>query len=401
MNILFLAYNVNIHSRTGDAIHVRELALNIAELGNKVTLVVGSNFDSDEKISSLMDNTNIDVKYVKTPKLKYPRSRDVSILSLCRDIVKNNSFDIVYERNFSCRIGVILSKILRIPLVVEINGLVDEEAEMQGRHTNLIKSIIGRKVRNFFFRHTNMIIAVSPEIKKELIKQYDIPIKKIEVVSNGANIEIFKPLDKQIVQDELSLSNEFKYICFVGNLAPWQGVEYLINVAPFILKKIPEMKFLIVGDGIMKEKWEEMINNKSLSNDFIFVGSVPFETVPKYINASDICAAIFTNNRKCSPIKVLEYMACAKPVILNDIGDDTKIFVKSNSAFFVSVENPDRFANELYKIISNEDLKQIGTNGRKFILENYTWKNTVHKILEICAYEVNTNKVYGVSDDKN
>ena len=392
MDILLIAYNVDISSRTGDAIHVRELVSNIASLENKVLLVVRFNSDLEEDISLLTNNPNVDLKYVKNPKINYPRSQDISMLFQCLSLAKKNHYDIIYERNFSCRIGVILSKILKLPLVVEINGLVDEEAEMLGRHTNIIKSIIGKKVRKLFFRHTNKIIAVSPEIKKELIKQYDIPIKKIEVVSNGANIEHFKPLNKQIIQDELGLSNEFKYICFVGNLAPWQGVEYLINVAPFILKIIPEMKFLIVGGGIMKEKWEEMINNKSLSNDFIFVGSVPFETVPKYINASDICAAIFTNNRKCSPIKVFEYMACAKPVILNDIGDDTKIFAKSNSAFFVSVENPDRFADELYKIISNEDLKQIGANGRKFILENYTWKNTAHKILEICASEININK---------
>lgn len=391
MNILFLAYNINIHSRTGDAIHVRELALNMAALGNKVSLVVGFN-PSSQNIGDFTNNTNLDITYIKEPRIKFPKSRDLSIISKCLGFAKKSPFDIVYERNFSCRIGVILSKILRIPLIVEINGIIDEEAEMQGRHISLIRGIIGKRLGQLFFMYSNKIVAVSPGIKEGLINKYHITENKIEVVPNGADIDLFKPMNQEDVKNELGLSLKFKYICFVGNLAPWQGVDNLINIAPAVIQKIPGLKFLIVGDGIMKNTWEEMVRRKGLSEYFIFTGYVPYATVPKYINASDICAAIFASKRKCSPIKVFEYLACAKPVILNDIGKDIEMFANLKSTLIVSFDDPNKFANDLNQILSNQKLMiQMGDNGRNFICESYTWKNTAQRVVEICKNEINCN----------
>ena len=73
------------------------------------------------------------------------------------------------------------------------------------------------------------------------------------MVSNGANTSLFKPLEQETCRKELGLDLEIPYICFVGNLAPWQGVEYLVKAAPSILSRFPECRFLIVGDGVMKD----------------------------------------------------------------------------------------------------------------------------------------------------
>jgi glycosyltransferase involved in cell wall biosynthesis len=289
MNILLIAYNVNINSRTGDAVHVRELVSNIASMGARVSLVVGFDENQKEDISYLENNPNIDIYYPKISKFKYPRSEDISILSLCLDINKKINNDIIYERGFSCKIGAILSKILGKPLVVEVNGLRDEEARIQGKHTPLPKKIIKKKLQTLFFVQTSKIVAVTPGIKRELSKQYNVPSNKIDIISNGTDFSHFKPMNKREVKEELKLSHENKYICFVGHLAPWQGVDCLIKAAPIVLKKVPEAKFLIVGDGIMREEWEKMTQDLGISEYFLFVGSVPFSIVPKYINASDVC----------------------------------------------------------------------------------------------------------------
>ncbi len=377
MKILFLAQNINIGSRTGDAIHVRELVMNLAKLGNRITLF------------AWCDSLSSDLAAFKHPNINHYNTINIKnnffLIMRCLLVLRKEPHDIIYERCFSCKIGTILSKLSRLPFVVEINGLVDDEKKMQGKRVSITRHKIGQILRKVYFSQTNKIVAVSPGIKKELINNYNIKSEKIEIVPNGANTDLFKPMDQAKAKIDLGLSQEYKYICFVGNLAPWQGIEYLISLAPAVIKKIPNIKFLIVGDGIMKRTWEAMVKNKGLSNNFIFVGSVPFEEVPKYINASDICAAIFSPNRKCSPIKVFEYLSCAKPVLLNDIGNEIKIFDNSKSTIMVSFDDTNKFADQLYQILSNEKLiKQMGIEGRKFIMENYTWKNTAQKVIKIC-----------------
>ena len=88
---------------------------------------------------------------------------------------------------------------------------------------------------------SDRIIAVTPGIKVNLEKVYNIPEEKIVVVSNGANTSLFKPLEQETCRRELGLDPEIPYVCFVGNLAPWQGVEYLVKAAPFYTFSISGM----------------------------------------------------------------------------------------------------------------------------------------------------------------
>ena len=141
---------------------------------------------------------------------------------------------------------------------------------------------------------------MTPGIKANLEKIYNIPGGKIVVVSNGANTSLFKPLNQETCRKELGLDAEISYVSFVGNFAPWQGVEYLVKAAPFILSQFPQCRFLIVGDGIMKNELIKLSRELGVEDKFIFTGVVAYFRVPLYINASDACVApfIFARNAK-------------------------------------------------------------------------------------------------------
>ena len=125
------------------------------------------------------------------------------------------------------------------------------------------------------------------------------------------------------VRAELRLEESEKYVCFVGNLAAWQGVEFLIYAAPLILEKCPDVRFLVVGDGAMKNKLLEITSELGLSDKIIFTGRVPYESVPLYINAADVCVAPFIKGRNAkiglSALKTYEYLACGKPIVASSI----------------------------------------------------------------------------------
>lgn len=386
MNILFLAHNINIHSRTGDAIHVRELAENLSGLGNKVSLVVGLN-PSHQNISDFTNKTNLGITYVKEPMIKFPRSHDLYIISKCLSLAKKNPFDIIYERNFSCRIGVILSKLLKIPLVIEINGIVETEMHLQGRHISSIRKRIGKKLRQLFFEQTSKIVVVSPRIKENLVNSYNIAIENIIIVPNGANTTLFRPMDQQNTKSAIGLKQEKKYVCFIGNLAPWQGVEYLIQAAPFIIKLIPEVIFLIVGDGTVRKELENRVKEMKVSAYFLFTGSVIYDLVPYYINASDVCISIKKPVLPGSPLKVFEYMACGKPVIATrKSAYGFEILEEFGAGLLVDQDNLEEISNAITYLLKNPtESKKMGFAGRKLVIDNYSWRNTALKVEQICS----------------
>ncbi|GAI06769.1 unnamed protein product, partial [marine sediment metagenome] len=87
---------------------------------------------------------------------------------------------------------------------------------------------------------------------------------------------------------------------------------------PSILEEIPEAKLLIVGGGELSEKLERIVVDRALKDKVILTGFQPYEKVPAYINIADICINPFQLNRITKdvlPSKILQYLACGKPVI--------------------------------------------------------------------------------------
>jgi len=310
--------------------------------------------------------------------------------------------DIIYARFSSLTFSPLLvSKIFHIPYVVEINGLVTDELKISGDLKLVIKTT--RLAEKLNYKHAKKIVAVTKNLKEKIKELYHIPDEKVVVIENGAvviengaNTDLFKPMDRRKCIKELSLDESCHYVCFVGNLAPWQGVEYLIEAAPLILKKAPNTKFLIIGDGMMKEKLVGLAEKTGISDKIIFTGTVPYEEVPKYINASDVCVHLPFGKRNervgASSLKLFEYMACGKPIITSDIDGIPKEIERVNAGIIVSC-NFQEIANNIIKLLKNKKLREeLGKNGRKCVVENHSWRNVAEKITEVCKDVIKQRK---------
>jgi len=379
MKILFLALDVDLGGHKGDSIHVGELASSLANLGNEVFLIVAK----CPKASIFPETQNI--HYYENIK-----RGNISTLLYCLQVGKDQNAEVIYERRFSPKMGATLSRLLGIPLIVEINGLVEEEARMTRtlKEEPLLVSSTKKKMRKRFFEKAKRIVAVSEGIKRGLHEQYNIPLEKIDVVPNGANIEILKPMDQTACQKRLRLDIENKYICFVGNLVPWQGVETIIDSAPIVLQSFSTVKFLIVGDGISRSALESKVKALGLSNAFVFAGSIPYTEVSQYINSSEICLAPFTKERNeitgLSPLKIFEYLACEKPIVASDVRGIKDIIVPCNCGIAVKPDNPSELAGGIIKLLSDDKLREeMGRRGKKLIEEKYTWESVASRIANI------------------
>ena len=286
----------------------------------------------------------------------------------------------------------ILCKVLKIPSIVEVNGLVLDELKVNPNSQSFayrVFSYLALRSEKFNYHHCDRIVSVTDKLKDEIVRLYSVPEDKIYVINNGANIDIFKPMDVDRTKAKLQLENSKKYICFVGHLAAWQGVEFLIHASPLILEKCPEARFLIVGDGVMKDKLLETTSELGLSDKFTFTGKIPYEQVPLYINAADVCVAPFIKERNSkiglSALKTYEYLACGKPIVASSIPGVKDLIESSGGGISVTPESPEELAAAVVRLLSDEKTRAaMGRKGRRYVVENHSWDGVARKILEIC-----------------
>lgn len=398
MKLLFLDIVWPLYLADGSLIHRHELVSNLARLDNEIHI-----FTTDSSTLSHMEN--IRCHYINPGNLL---TLTINYFRSSADLIGSETFDVLYTRNpnFGFLAGLFCKKKCKT-LVYELNGIPEDENSLlkakSGEDESLQKEKLGdisgcpssakarlkvlilKKALGF----SDKIIAVTPGIKANLESVYNIPGEKIIVVPNGANTSLFKPLEQDACRKKLGLNPETPYVCFVGNLAPWQGVEFLIKAAPSILFRYPECRFIIVGDGVMKNELLNLSRELKVADRFIFTGVVAYDRVPLYINASDICTApfILARNAKIglSPLKLYEYMACGKPVVASSIRGVADVLEASEGGISVFPENPEALAEAISKLLENQELRaKLGSKGLSYVTENYSWYSVAKQVDRVC-----------------
>jgi glycosyltransferase involved in cell wall biosynthesis len=303
--------------------------------------------------------------------------------------------DVIYRRHSLFNSDYLISKLFNIPLVKEVNGIGVDEIKITKRADNVTLRFIDC-LEKFTLPKADKLIVVTHKLKELLHSEYGVELNKIKIIQNGANTIVFKPMDMINAREELGLAQDVKYVCFVGNLVQWQGVEYLVQSLPLILDQSPNTQLLIVGDGQMKEELFELAEKSGVSNKVIFTGMVSYHKVPLYINASDVCVAFLRRerNERCgvSPLKLYEYMACGKAVIGSRL-NGLEVLTQQSAGILVEPENTAELATAIIRLLQDKELRtQMGNNGRKYVAENQSWESVAQKVADVCQSLIKRRK---------
>jgi glycosyltransferase involved in cell wall biosynthesis len=362
--------------------HVRELAEDLAKLGNQVTVVCQLNNTTYRGLSSIKRVRKIDGKVVRFI------FSTIHGLFLGMVTVSRRKYDLVYARaalnGFN---AYLVASLARLPCVIEVNGLMRTEIKVGWvGWWRKAAGYIMSWFEDMSFRRCRHLIAVTPEIKEALIAGLGLEPGKITVIPNGANIDLFKPMDSKLAKKRLGLTELSRLIVFVGHLIAWQGVEYLIRSIPRVVRDCPDATVLIVGEGLIKERLVKLAEQIGISDRVIFTGMIPYDKVPLYINACDVCAAPkLPLGIGYSPLKLYEYMACGKPVVATRTSG-FEILEQNNAGLLVNPQNSEELGNAILKLLKDEGLRrQMGENGRKYVVENHSWESVAKRVAEVCA----------------
>jgi colanic acid biosynthesis glycosyl transferase WcaI len=223
-------------------------------------------------------------------------------------------------------------------------------------------------VELFLYGKSARVIALTDAFKRNLVSR-GIPPSKIEVVKNGVDLSFFNPhLASPGLIQELQVNSRF-VASYIGTVGMAHAVEKIVEVAER-LKGVPEILFLVVGEGANKEKIQNLVSQKGLSNIKILPG-VSKDRVRDYYAVTDLNLVTLRNTklfRTVIPSKIFEIMAMGRPILCSVDGECRKIVEQAGSGVYVEPENVEQMAQVVQNLSRGNDvLLTMGQNGRRFV----------------------------------
>lgn len=296
------------------------------------------------------------------------------------------NYDVVVAHDWLSVIGgVTVKKESKLPLAFHIHST--EHGRTLGNGSSVVSNIELRGGRM-----ADVIVTVSYAMKDELI-QLGFPREKIQVSYNGVDPKKYNPEmvtkdQKRRIRESYGIKEADLMILFLGRLVGVKGIDKLIMSMPHVLSRYPNVKLVIVGVGELQEYLANLTRTMRL-NDYVKFNFnfIPEEERILHYAACDL--AVFPSYYEPFGIVALEAMAMEKPVVVGASGVSgmREIVVccsEEQCGFHIDPNNPSDIAWGIMSTLeSPEKRKWLGKNGRKRVLQEFTWNRIAEKTVEI------------------
>jgi glycosyltransferase involved in cell wall biosynthesis len=242
------------------------------------------------------------------------------------------------------------------------------------------------KIAGFLYRSCDRLVVVTPAFKEYLVEHWQVPEEKIFVVENGVETTLFSRLAPNLaIRRELGAEGKF-VASYIGTMGNAHGLETLLEAATLLRERAPNVLFLLVGEGAEKARILSLARSRGLTN-VRFVGQQSREKIPAYITASDACLVLLKKSelfKTVLPTKMLEFMSCARPVILGVDGHARKVLEQANAGIFITPEDPSALADAIMQLADDPALREsLGRNGRQHVLQYFSRQHTAKVYLDV------------------
>jgi colanic acid biosynthesis glycosyl transferase WcaI len=280
-----------------------------------------------------------------------------------------------------------LARLNGAPFVFEVRDLWPESLAAVGvgsEHSALHRGLA--TIAGFLYRNCDRLVVVTPAFKDYLIRYWRVPEEKIFVIENGVDTSLFNRFTPKVaLRRELDVDGKF-VVSYIGTIGAAHGLETLLEAASMTRERMPEVLFLIVGEGAEKECTMSLARSRGLSN-VRFVEQQARETIPAYIAASDACLVLLKRAelfKTVLPTKMLEFMSCARPVILGVDGHARKVMEQANAGIFFTPEDPTALVEAVMRLAADPELREsMGRNGRQHVLRHFSRRDSAKLYLDV------------------
>jgi glycosyltransferase involved in cell wall biosynthesis len=348
----------------------------------------------DQKFELFSDESGIRVIRVKTPPLKKVNFIIRGIFQLllpflffqqARKSIKGKlDVVIVYSPPLPlARIGIKIKKYFGAKFILNIQDIFPQNAVDLKILKNKLLIRFFEVIERNVYKSADLITFHSEGGRRFLIEKKSVPATKIVTLPNWIDLAPYQNLTKDIsFRKQWNLQKKFIFL-FAGIMGPAQELDFLIKIAKEF-SSIKDIVFLLVGDGMEKEKIERMIRNYDLTNVIMkpFVSKDDYPYLAKEADVGLVCLSS-KNKTAFVPGKILGYMTASKPLVafLNQESDAFEVIREAKCGYAVKAGDLDKAVEIVRKIYNEKDkLKELGNNGFKYALNNFTIDVCLNKL---------------------
>jgi colanic acid biosynthesis glycosyl transferase WcaI len=270
--------------------------------------------------------------------------------------------------------GWTLARRFRRPFVFEVRDLWPESLPASGIGRSGSRFYRGLEaIARFLYRSADLVVPLTEPFRDRIAAVA--PAARMVVVENGVDAGRFHPLPAaDAIKARLGLDGRF-VVSYIGTLGFAHGLDVVLEAAAALRERRPDVLFLFVGEGAERERLEARARARGLGN-VRFEGQRPRSEIPAYASASDACLVLLRDAdlfRTVLPSKMLELMACGRPMIVGVGGLAAEIADQSGGGLSVAPADPRGLVVAVDRLRDDPGLgARLGRNGRRFVLDRFT-----------------------------
>jgi len=225
------------------------------------------------------------------------------------------------------------------------------------------------------------LISVADAMTELMVNARVAPREKFTTIYSGMDVEPFRHADQWREAARLELGFNDSDIVFgkIARLFHLKGHVYLLQAAQRVIATNPNCRFLLVGDGILREQFETQIRHLGLEAHFRFTGLVPPERIPFYIGAMD--SLVHTSLREGLARTLPQALIAGKPVISYDVDGAREVVLPNETGFLLPPKSVEALAIAILQLADDAALrKRLGEGGRSRFTNQFRHQHMTSRI---------------------
>jgi len=388
--VLYVSNSFSFSPNHASAVTTYEIVRGLAENGHKITMLVPS-LEGDAPTEhtaterAVLENVDV-VTALSVPAdeaqeslLHLGLSCSVLFVPLILKAVKRANYDVVismyHPTHLATFAGLLIARVLKLPLLVKVHDLVSE-ADDPNFFRRTYKEAVFR-LYSTFLRKGDIFLVPSVEWMSLLAKLYGVDEKRIILFPNGVNAAKFKPnADCKSLESELGLEDK-KVVLYMGRISRIRALDCLVKALPSVVREEPEVRLVLIGEGEEKKRLADLSKNLGVDKFVLFLNEVDHDAIVRYICLADVAVGpliALPVTVGTQPIKVLEYMACGKPVVSCYGGASKSLVIDGYNGLLIGSGNVEELGSAILRLLKDDGLaEKLGLNARRHIECYHDW----------------------------
>ncbi len=267
---------------------------------------------------------------------------------------------------------------LGIPAVHTIHGAAFHYGQ------NPIAYNVYRMAERYAARWTDHFISVADDMTDEYVHAKVATRDRFTTIYSGFDVEPYlnPSRSRETVRTELGIKPNDIVVGKIARLFHLKGHEFLLTAAPSIIRACPQVKFLFVGDGILRKEFEARIQEMGLADRFVFTGLVPPTKIPELVHAMDIVA--HTSQWEGLARVLPQGLIAAKPVVTYDVGGAREVVLPGATGYLLPRESIEPLATAIIRLTSSpEQQAKFGAEGRRRFTDQFRHQTMTARIRQV------------------